>query len=252
MLSIYLLTAAIGYLLGSIPTGYLAGRTRGMDIRKHGSGNIGATNVVRVLGKRLGGFVFFCDALKGLLAVVVGSTLISAEYVASISDNLPETIIPAQPHGVGFEHAAFVHFVAIGGIVGALACILGHNFPVWLRFKGGKGIATSAGALLGMMPEAVGVTALVWVIAFYTLRYVSVASMLAAVTLPLAVVLLWRAGRADSALIWFSLFAAALAVWRHRSNIQRLLNGTEPRFAPKSKTPPPTEPAPLDDASGPL
>lgn len=213
----YALAALTGYLLGSIPTGYLVGRAKGVDVRQHGSGNIGATNVLRVLGKKPGIFVFVCDVLKGWLAVTLANKLFG--------------VAAADPGAVsgGTSSPQFA------GILAAIACILGHNFPVWLGFKGGKGIATTTGVLLGLMPLAVLVGAAVWAIAFFTLRYVSVASLLAAATLPVVVGLLWKIGRADGALFAFSLLAAALAWWRHRTNIQRLLAGTESRFQKKAK-----------------
>ncbi len=192
-----------GYLLGSIPFGLLVARSRGVDIRQHGSGNIGATNVLRVLGKKWGIPVFLLDAAKGVAAVWVAQRFFSA--------------------GQG---------VALAGIVGAMACIVGHNFPVWLGFKGGKGIATSAGVLIGLMPWAALVAAVVWGAVFFTTRYVSVASMVAAVAIPVSV---WLLGGRGDALFWFSVVVAALAIWRHRSNIQRLLAGTENRFERKPK-----------------
>ena len=125
------------------------------------------------------------------------------------------------------------------GILCALFCILGHNFPVWLKFRGGKGVATTIGVLLGLMPAAFLVAAVVWIASFYAFRYVSLASLLAVTALPLAVWLITR--HADPAsgglgpMFWFSIAAAALVFLRHRTNIQRLLNGTESRFARKPK-----------------
>ncbi len=222
MLLTYAVAALVGYLLGSFPTGYLVGRARGIDIREHGSKNIGATNVVRVLGKGPGFLVFAVDALKGWLAVIVGiralRVTLSHDVVTPLAVTYPEV---------------YRSLVSNAAIVAAIACILGHNFPIWLRFRGGKGIATTTGVLLGLMPLAVAVGAAVWAAAFFTLRYVSVASLLAAVSLPVTVAFLWRTGRADGALFAFSLLAAALAWWRHRANLQRLLAGTEPRFERK-------------------
>ena len=177
-----------------------------MDIRKHGSGNIGATNVLRVLGKKWGYLVFALDALKGFTAVriafVIGDTMI------------PDAIHPE-----------------LLGIAGGLACILGHTFPVWLRFRGGKGVATSAGVLLGLMPIAVISVLAVWLILFQITRYVSVASIGAAVALPLFVVIYLRWGILTGAsLLPFSIIIAAVVVWRHRSNMQRLIHGEEQRF----------------------
>ena len=200
---------ALAYLVGSFPSGYLAGRLSGVDVRKHGSGNIGATNVLRVLGKRWGVAVFFADALKGFLAVrialvVVGLTTGAAEYA---------------------------DFYAI---LAAAACVAGHSFPVWLRFKGGKGVATSAGAILGVMPVAAIAIFLVWLAVFLITRYVSLASITAALALPAVVAMLVRLNVTQGfVLFYFSLAMTALVVWRHRSNISRLLNGTEQRFARK-------------------
>ncbi len=197
------------YLLGSIPFGYLVGKMRGIDIRQHGSGNIGATNVLRVLGKKFGIPVFICDALKGLIAVR-GAMSFAA-------------------HGHAIPPAA-------AGIMAALCCIIGHNFPVWLAFKGGKGIATSAGVLIGMVPVAAALTLAVWVIIFYSTRYVSLASICASIALPVIVVACLFLGLETGwPFFYFSVVAALLAVWRHRSNIQRLLNGTEPRFVKKNE-----------------
>ena len=200
-----LLLAALGaFLLGSIPTGYLVARAKGVDIRQHGSGNIGATNVFRTLGKPLGVLVFFIDALKGFGAVWLAS-----------------------------------HFGEAGpwtGIVAAVAAIAGHNYTPWLGCKGGKGIATSAGVLLALMPWAVLAIALVWIVVFKVSRYVSLASICAAAALPLAVGALWFAGcGGNGPLLAFALLISALAIWRHRSNMERLRAGTESRFERKNK-----------------
>jgi acyl phosphate:glycerol-3-phosphate acyltransferase len=203
---IVLAFCALGYLFGSFPAGYLAGRLAGVDVRTVGSGNIGATNVLRVLGKRWGYLVFFLDAFKGFAAVRLTFFFLK---------HLPT----AQPY------AEYL------GILTAVMCIVGHTFPIWLRFKGGKGVATSAGALFGLMPFAVPVIVLIWIIVFETTRYVSVASIAAAVSLPIVVgfFLRWKFLE-GSALFYFSLLIALLVLWRHRSNFSRLLNGTEQRF----------------------
>jgi glycerol-3-phosphate acyltransferase PlsY len=224
MWSLYLESIVLGYLLGSLPTGYLVAKRHGIDIRNHGSGNIGATNVARVLGKKPGLLVFFCDALKGWLAVRLAYLVIWRSAGGSMPASVLDFVTLTPPHD------------AVAGVLAAIACILGHNFPVWLGFRGGKGIATTTGVLLGLMPAAVAISALVWGAAFFALRYVSLASLLAAATLPLTVGLLWRAGHANIALFCFSLAATALAFWRHRANIQRLLEGTEPRFVAKGPT----------------
>jgi glycerol-3-phosphate acyltransferase PlsY len=198
--------AFVGYLLGSIPTGYLAGRIAGVDIRKTGSGNIGATNVVRTLGKRYGYPVFAIDVLKGLTAVIISTAL------ARHLDLTPR-------------------WTQIFGITAGVCCVLGHSFTVWLKFKGGKGVATSIGVIFGLMPLAAVIVLGVWIVTFELTRYVSVASMIAAAALPIAVVLLSRHVQIDNAvLVYFSVFLAAVIVLRHRANLVRLIRGTEPRF----------------------
>jgi glycerol-3-phosphate acyltransferase PlsY len=205
---IWILIVIISYLLGSIPSGYLVAKSQGIDIRQHGSKNIGATNVLRVMGKKWGYFVFFCDVLKGFVAVKVGF----------------------------FLAGSFGATVTLAGLVAALGCILGHNYPVWLGFKGGKGIATSAGVVIALFPPLIVLLmGIVWLLVFLLSRYVSLASISAAAALPIAVALLGPyAGINDYWLVLcFSVVAAALAVWRHRTNITRLLNGTESRFGQK-------------------
>ena len=235
--SFFLSSAVVGYLLGSIPVGYLVGRSRGIDIREHGSGNIGATNVVRVLGKKPGYFVFVCDALKGFLAVFLSQWLLLARVHTVLRAAAANGLAPdAMPSA----YAEASQTAVIVGIVAALACIIGHNFPVWLKFRGGKGVATTVGVLLGLMPAAIGVSAVVWVVSFYAFRYVSLASLLGAAALPVAVFFLTtRRGNPGLAnpLLWFSLTAACLIFWRHRANIQRLLNGSEARFGRKPPSP---------------
>jgi len=201
--------AFVGYLLGSIPAGYLAGRIAGIDIRKVGSGNIGATNVTRTLGRLYGYSVFLVDFAKGALAVYI--SILLSQHVE------PKT-----------------RSTEIYGIVGAVFCVLGHVFPAWLRLRGGKGVATSAGALFGLMPLAALIGAVVWVLTFEVTRYVSVASVTTAVILPVAVLGLTYARRTNGMeLFYFSLCLAAVVVFRHRSNLSRLVDGTEPRFRRK-------------------
>jgi glycerol-3-phosphate acyltransferase PlsY len=199
----YLFVAVSAYLLGSIPFGYLAGRIAGVDIRQHGSGNIGATNVLRVLGWKYGYPVFLADALKGFFAVRLALWL------------------GADSSGTACKL----------GILAAICAVLGHSFPVWLGFGGGKGVATSAGAYFGLLPAETLIAVGVWVITFLLFRFVSVASVAAAVALPLSVWLLAPARVSDRELLLvFSIALAALVILRHRSNIRRLLQGTEPRF----------------------
>jgi len=206
---IFAAVALASYFLGSIPAGYLAGRIAGIDIRHAGSGNIGATNVTRVLGKHYGYPVFIVDFLKGLMAVTM-SILIEKR---------------AQPLSVPTE---------LIGIIAAISCVIGHSFPVWLSFKGGKGVATSMGALFGLMPFVALIAVAVWVITFEMTRYVSVASMTAALAVPISILILMPLKQTSgTALLYFSISLAALVIFRHRSNLSRLVRGTEPRFKRK-------------------
>ena len=209
----YILTALLGYLLGSIPTGFLVAKARGLDIRTTGSGNIGATNVVRQFGIGLGIFVLLADAFKGWFAVAVAAHLI----------------------WTWFEPAADLVSEGRLEIVGGVAAVLGHNFTCWLSFKGGKGIATSGGVLLGLVPLSLLIIFVVWVIVFAATRYVSLASICASLALPLAT---WLTGRSLT-LIAVTSAMTALAVYKHKSNIQRLITGTESRFGNHKTTPQP-------------
>ncbi len=191
------------YLLGSIPVGLLLSRLKGVDIRRVGSGNIGATNVFRSVSKPLGIATFVCDALKGFV---------------------PAFVFPI----IGKMAAGSFQSLEIAGVLGGAAAIVGHNWPVFLRFKGGKGVATSAGVLLGIAPAAVSVGLLTWIIVFVTSRYVSVASIVAALAVPAAGWFLY-AGRGLFLPVTLTVLGA-LAIWRHQSNIRRLIAGTENRF----------------------
>jgi glycerol-3-phosphate acyltransferase PlsY len=194
------------YLLGSIPFGYLAGRMAGIDIRNCGSGNVGATNVIRTLGKGYGYPVFALDFLKGLGAVkmsILIATRMQSEW------NSPEMF----------------------GIAAAISSVLGHSFPLWLRFEGGKGVATSGGALFGLAPVAALVGVAIWIVTFWLTRYVSVASIVAAAALPFVILITtWLSRTTGKLLFYSSLCLAAVVIWRHRSNLSRLIHGTEPRF----------------------
>lgn len=192
-----LLSGFAGFLSGSVPFGYFAGRLRGMDIRQHGSGNIGATNVIRVLGKGIGIPVFVLDLLKGLVPCLVVKAGGAESWVLVLT---------------------------------GLCAILGHMFTPWLGFKGGKGVATAAGVLLGIawVPMLAGLA--VWLVFFFSTRYVSLASMLAglAVAGTMAAQMALRQ-QWDVVLLGFGVVLALLVILRHRANIGRLLAGTEPR-----------------------
>jgi glycerol-3-phosphate acyltransferase PlsY len=197
------------YLLGSIPFGYLAGKIGGIDIRKIGTGNIGATNVVRTLGKRYGYPVFVLDFLKGFGAVTISMAI----------------AIGLRPEWGSSE---------IFGILAAVAAVIGHSFPPWLKFRGGKGVSTSAGALFGLTPLATLIAAVIWGSVFWFTRYVSVASVVTAIALPLIILIMTRLNQIHgNALFYSSLCIAAFVIWRHHSNLSRLIRGTEPRFTRK-------------------
>lgn len=190
------------YLLGSFPAGYVTGRIAGVDIREHGSGNIGATNVLRVLGKPYGITVFLIDAGKGFIAV-----------------RIAYAVFAAAPHPEYYAIAA------------AVLVVLGHAFPVWLKFRGGKGVATSAGAVIALLPAAAIPAIAVWLVVFMISRYVSLASVVAALCMPLVFALMLHLRLASgTGLLYFSVAMALLIVWRHRANLARLRAGTEPRF----------------------
>jgi len=203
----YSIVALAAYLLGSIPTGYLVARAKGVDIRTVGSGNIGATNVFRILGKPAGVFVLCMDGLKGFAAA------------AWLSD------LPFRLFEVPAEHSATLHVVA------GIAAVLGHNYTCWLRFKGGKGIATTAGVYFALAPLSVGIALGIWVVCFAITRYVSLASIAAAVALPTAV---WLT-QPSLLLSLVTTGLGVMAIYKHKANIQRLVTGTENRIHFKKK-----------------
>jgi len=207
----HILTALVGYLLGSIPTGFLVAKARGLDIRTTGSGNICATNVVRQFGMGSGVIVLLADALKGWVAVAVVAHLFCNWFLA------------------GGDAVSQERLEMIAGI----AAVLGHNFTCWLNFKGGKGIATSAGVLLGLVPLSLLIIFCVWLIVFAASRYVSLASICASLTLPFAT---WMTGRSPT-MIGVTSAMTALAVFKHKSNLQRLIKGTESRFGSNKPAP---------------
>jgi acyl phosphate:glycerol-3-phosphate acyltransferase len=193
------------YLLGAVPTSYLAARLfRGIDLREHGSRNLGATNLYRVLGWRYAVPVGLLDAAKGLVPVLVFAPRVSSSEL----------------------------FALVCGLV----AVVGHVFSVFVGFKGGKGVATAAGVMLGLTPAALGVAVLVWVALVYLTGYVSVGSIAAAAIFPLAVYLLEPPDQ--PAMLWLDIAVAAAIVWLHRANIQRLLQGTENRFGRRAASSP--------------
>ena len=207
----------LGFLLGSIPFGLLMGKIKGIDIRQHGSGNIGATNVFRILGKKSGITCLLLDFTKGLVPVL-------------IARNMVEPMMAEQ------------QFTAQSiEVLTALASIMGHNYSPWIGFKGGKGIATTAGAITALMPFGLVLLILVWAIFTFTTKYVSVGSIAAAASLPILVITgsayhgKLANGTWNKPLFIFSLIAAILAIWKHRANIARLKAGTENHIGQKKK-----------------
>lgn len=192
-----IITSVGAYLFGAIPFGLLIAKTRGVNIREHGSGNIGATNVFRVIGKGWGIFTFTLDALKGFIPAFIFPRLISVD---------PEW-----------------------GVLFGILAILGHTFPIYLKFKGGKGVATSAGMLLGVAPLAVGIGFISWMVCMVLSRYVSLSSIIAAIVVAVAVWIQDKGLVINIALTNLAL----LVIWLHRANLKRLLNGTENRFGKK-------------------
>lgn len=189
---------AAAYLAGSIPTGVLLARLAGVDVRQEGSGNIGATNVARTAGRGLGILTLVGDCLKGLVPVLVARAL------------------GAHPHVIATV---------------AVAALAGHVFSIFLGFRGGKGVATGFGVLIGLAPAVAPIPLAVFIALFAALRIVSLASIAAACVSP---VVIWLCGYPASSTL-AALAIATLIVWRHRDNIERLLAGTEHRFESRKK-----------------
>lgn len=195
------------YALGSIPWGFIIGRFYGVDVRTVGSKNIGATNVTRTVGRLPGKICFILDFLKG------GLPVLAAQYVTAAMNCQSAWLVIAV----------------------MFAAILGHIFPVFLSFKGGKGVSTAAGAIMALAPLPLLVAFAVWTVVFFVFRYVSLASICAAAVLPVTawVFKLCSIGSPVARAPWTLVFLtiiAVLAIARHHSNIKRLLNGTESRF----------------------
>ncbi len=210
-----LLCAAGGYVSGATPFGYIAGKMKGIDIRQHGSGNIGATNAIRVLGKGIGIPVFILDMLKGWLPVLLAKAWLTHQPGAC-------AYLPSEA------------LISTAAVVTGLAAVLGHMFTFWLGFKGGKGVATTTGVLLGIAPIAMLGGLVVWLVFFFTTRYVSLASMMAGVGVAVTLLIqMNHAGRWDAVLLGFGLLIMVLVIVQHRANIRRILAGAEPKAGQK-------------------
>ncbi|HEY3975162.1 MAG TPA: glycerol-3-phosphate 1-O-acyltransferase PlsY [Candidatus Sulfotelmatobacter sp.] len=214
----FLIIAAASYLLGSIPFGYLLVRLfRGEDVRRTGSGNIGATNVSRK-SPALGVLTLLLDALKGAAAVSVG-VIVSRPLSEQIS------LSPIPWHGMAHSSPDF----AIWAALAAFFAVVGHMLPIWLNFSGGKGVATSLGAFVMIAPKSVLASAVIFLVLVLIFRYVSLGSIAAVAAFPNAALLLHEYGGAPLALVLMAL-TSALIVLKHSANIVRLLAGTEHRI----------------------
>jgi glycerol-3-phosphate acyltransferase PlsY len=206
----------LAYLAGSIPFGLIVGLARGIDVRKQGSGNIGASNVGRLLGKKFFFFVMFLDLLKGLIPMLAASWVV---------------------RGTPPTQTIYILWLSVG-----FAAVFGHMFSLFLKFKGGKGVATSAGILLGLWPFYTlpgFVTIGTFIVLFFATRYISVGSIGAAIMFPIAYLIIgWRCGWDPLGSQWpllaFAIVISGLVIWKHRSNIARLRAGTEHRMVPSA------------------
>lgn len=201
------------YLLGSIPFGLLISKSQRVDIRKSGSGNIGATNVFRTLGPKFGIMAFALDFFKGLIPVLLIKFLLS---------NSPSSALPLD----------FFQIMA------GLFAMFGHIFPIYIGFKGGKGVATAAGLVTGILPILTLILIFIWAIITFSTRYVSVASLTVAVLLPISILVkkfVLNYNDPSFYVFFFSVIISLFVIIRHRSNIVRLVNGTENRFGSKKK-----------------
>lgn len=196
----YLIFGLIAYLLGSIPTAVWVGKAKyGVDVREHGSKNAGATNTFRVLGKKAGIVVLLVDVLKGFFAAFL-------PYLCDVGAWQSDELITVQ-------------------ILAAMMAVIGHVFPIFAQFKGGKGVATSLGVLIGIHPPAAGICILVFLIIFILSKYVSLGAICAAIIFPISIY--WVFGIKSIWLNGFSILLAALVIFAHRQNIQRLIAGNE-------------------------
>lgn len=209
----YFTIAAVAYLLGSIPFGYLLVRAfRGHDIRESGSGNIGATNVARA-APGLGLLTLVLDAGKGALAVLAGLALLGYAERGPLPDFTLEAMNQAQP----------------AAALAALFAVAGHVFPPWLKFRGGKGVATGAGAFLLLAPKVILAALAVFLLVVLAFRYVALGSMVAVAAVPL-LAYLTRSSDSSPAALGAMCATAVLVVARHHENLRRLFAGSEPRF----------------------
>lgn len=230
----YLIVAVIAYLLGSIPFGYILVRLfRKQDVRTIGSGNIGATNVARSGAKGLGIVTLILDASKGYAAVVVGVWIVH-RLTASTPVLVTQQQLADPNSAVAGQVQMLLTRLYIGAALAAIFAILGHMYPVWLKFKGGKGVATGVGVFLALAPAAVGLVLVVFIAIVWFSRYVSLGSIVATAAFP---VLAWALYRNSKSPVIFiaAAFAAFMIIAKHHQNIRRLLSGTEHRLGEKKQ-----------------
>ena len=245
MLAAIGISALVGYLLGSVNFAVIVAKKHGVDILKEGSGNPGATNVKRVLGKGPGNLVFMLDALKGAVGTALGYLAAYLFYLLPLFIK----VVAEMPSGLAARFNAsldvlshpekyhadpdVVFATVVAGFVGTL---LGHCFSCFLKFKGGKGVASTIGGLLVLLPVPILIGAALWVLVFALSRYVSLASLALGLSLPLSCWLLplFTKLTFGQPQFWFAAAIAAFNVWTHRANIGRLLAGTENRFGKKA------------------
>jgi acyl phosphate:glycerol-3-phosphate acyltransferase len=214
----YAIIVVVSYLLGSIPFGYLLVKTfTGTDVRAQGSGNIGATNVARTGKKGLAIATLVLDAVKGYAAVCIARVIFTSRESYG---------------GAGHESDHYFRLLASVMALAALFAVIGHMYPVWLKFKGGKGVATALGVYLALAPKAIVVAMIVFFVVLALTKYVSLGSILASVSFPIA---FWYLHRANASLALMFLITAicGLIVWKHADNIRRLASGTENKFGAK-------------------
>lgn len=214
MIMARIISLAMGYVFGLFQTGYIYGRTKGIDIRKEGSGNAGTTNSLRVLGKKAGIITFLGDLFKAILAVLLAKLIFQNTY--------PD-------------------FVKVLELYAGFGTVLGHNFPFYLQFKGGKGIACTSGVILAVLPISAPVCLVLFVGAVAITRYVSLGSILVVCSYLIQVIIFGQLGYIHLSgvpLVEFYVISACftvMAVWKHKENIKRLLNGTENKLGAKKK-----------------
>ncbi len=224
MIISYITGIIISYLIGAIPFGYLIAVAKGIDIRTQGSGNIGATNVGRVLGRKYGLIIFILDMLKGLAVVFFVPTAVSSVVNILTTTDLPVLYDSTQTGNL---------LVIICGF----CAVLGHAFPVYLKFKGGKAVATSFGVFIWLAPISIAIAFGVWLLTVIVTRYVSLGSIIGALSLVVAIVVVVNSPFVDNAyLTAMSVAIAILIIVKHTSNIQRIIARTEKKVFSKKES----------------